>query len=356
MNKKETSKITNESVVRKTSEILLDKKNAAWKEIYMKYVKGIIENQEVYKKCAKFHVNKPLVVYSTMSKVKTDSKIKEFDLRFAGQSVGLIKIQNKNGVLKRDLTVSADKAKRAKDNFGFTCSKELKRVDWLSNDAREFRRFYYGCNSTVSVRIKSEEHRVESFLLNEFNKKTRAENKKLCNIKPVKLGGKFFQFSTALVASGHDPKIAITETSSQGGGIDILARVRHNKDGNRSRIAVIEIKDENNKNEPQEDVMFQALIYATFVGYLLCPKSECRNEWYKIFFNFNEKAKLPDGPLNIDVVTLMPKSSKDEAEETESIEIDDGSVILHPYTLYYKKDIDGNPVDFSGTLCDVLRK
>ena len=247
--------------------------------------------------------------------------------------------------------VSEKQSKYAKEHFGFTNSKEIEGEDWYSKEAREFRAFYVKQNSTNLINIKSEEHRIESFLLQKFSK-SKSEGKKLCNIQPVRLGGKFFQLTTPLSASNHIPSLSLTKDKkgATGGGIDILARVKHNHFG--FRFAVIELKDDNNDSECQEQVMYQALIYATFLAKLF--KSESGKKWYNILRPLNSKETDVPEKLMIDVVTLMPLGNSKEGE-LEPIEIPELNVTLYPYTLYYTKDQYGNPDVFSGTLYEELK-
>jgi hypothetical protein len=272
-----------------------------------------------------------------------------FDLRFAGQSVGMLRVNKENQV---KLLVSDKQAQYAKDHFHFESSKELKGkgADWRTDkDANSFRLFYYDQKSTEQIAIKSEEHRIENFMLSEFSKQTRKQEKKLCNIQPIRLGGKFFQLTTPLAGSTHEPSFSINEKNgATGGGIDILARVKHAPF--KSRIAIIELKDENNPNEPQELVMQQALIYATFIAHLLRSKSG--EKWWRIFReNYNEGI-IPTH-LNLDVVSLMPKGISSEGDLT-TIELEELNTSLNLYTLYYTTDNEGNPKEFSGTLKEAL--
>lgn len=359
----------NYNITKKTSKVLLE--NNAWESVYERYAKKIIKNKKKYGKNSKrFQVKKPLLVYSSIGKVKNDSKTTTYDLRFAGQSVGSIEVNKKDEV---KLTVSEGQAKYAKKHFNFSQSKEVKRVNWKENaDAIAFRRFYLENESTNQIAIKSPEHRIESKLLDEFSKDSREQNKLLCNIQPVRLGGKFFQLTTPLKGSTHIPTLSLTKkgNGATGGGIDILARVKHSPFN--SRIAIIELKDKNEDKEPQEVAMYQALIYATFIAHLL--RSRSGKLWWYIFKNYpsdrdklkNEKdyddfnkiskllANVPKH-IDLDVVTLMPIGTSNEGS-LDDIELRELNVTLHLYTLYYKEDRNGNPCEFVGTLVNELKK
>ena len=347
--------MTNIEIIKETSRVLLE--NNAWESIYDRYAKEIIRNKKKYGSNSRlFQVNSPLLVYSSIGKVKSSANTTAYDLRFAGQSVGLIEV-NKEKEVK--LTVSARQAKYAKEKFGFAESRELKHVNWKNDKgAISFRRFFLNNESTNNVAIKSPEHRIESELLKEFSKKTRKQDKRLCNIQPVRLGGRFFQLTTPLKGSTHTPTLSLTgnENGATGGGIDILARIKHSAFD--SRYAIIELKDENKDNESQEETMFQALIYATFMAHLFRSKSG-KYWWYLMKESPLEDNVLKDinvsEPINLDVITLMPEGSSGEGD-LGKLPVEGLNVTLHLYTLYYKTDEKGNPCEFVGTLVDELNK
>ena len=130
-----------------------------------------------------------------------------------------------------------------------------------------------------------------------------------------------------------------------GGGIDIMARIKHS--ASDTRLAIIELKDDNNNSEPQKDVMIQALSYATFIAHLL--RSKAGNKWWNLF---NFSGSVPDA-LNLDVVSLMPKGSSAEGCLVP-IRIDALNVVLTPYTLYYEINDKGQITGFSGTLLNEI--
>jgi len=366
-------KNNNEMKVDETLKVLKENDDVVW-EIYERYAQQIIINKGKYGSNSHlFQVKKPLLVYSSIGKVKCDSSTTEYDLRFAGQSVGLVKVDCSGEV---SLTVSESQAKRAKEKFNFVESESFDGVGWEKDEAIAFRRFYLNNESSKKIAIKSQEHRIESEMLKEFSKRTRKEDKKLCNIQPVRLGGKFFQLTTPLKGSTHIPTISLTpqRNGATGGGIDILARVKHS--ARDSRLAIIELKDENRKDESQEVAMYQALIYATFIAGLLRSKSgkywryifrdrEKRHNELRDVNDFSDFSKIKDmlsevpDTLDLDVVTLMPKPQICEYSQEgdlSDVKIDDLNVTLHLYTLYYETDAKGNPISFSGTLKESLMK
>jgi len=329
--------MTNKEVVEKTTAVLNE--NPEWVKRYKDYADAIRANQKEYEK-RRFQPRKPIQVYSSITRAK-DGK-KTYDLRFAGQSIGVVTV-DKTG----EVTLNNEgKTKSDKKVFGYT--KLLKDVPWGEEEAKAFRKFYDDLKATDTEKNSQKEHMIESLILTEFGKKTRALGKKLCNIRPVELCKKYFQLSTPLSASNHgkDPKYS----KDKGGGIDILARIKDLK--NKSQLVIIELKDENKDSECQEVVMFQALTYATFIAHLL--RSESGKDWWELF-GFHDNRVKDALTIDLYVATLMPKGSSKEGDR-EPIPVEGKNVILHPCTLYYETDEEGNITGFSeGTLLEKIK-
>lgn len=327
---------SNEETVKLSAQLL--KENTKWKVVYSEYAEAIKKNSASYKEYAKkFRKPSSLIVYTSIGRVKSSY---EYDLRFGGQSVG--KIEGKEDE-QPSLTVSDSQAKGICKILGREKFSSFNKVSWShDNRAKEFRKLFNEIKPTKNLGLHSKEHRIESKILDEFGKS--GSGKLLRNIQPIRLGGKFFQFITPFRASKHEPAIS---TSGNGGGIDILARVTHKN--NERRIAVIELKDENKLSEPQAEVMKQALIYATFIAYLL--RSESGNTWWNIF----EESNNVPANLHLDVVTLMPKGNSNEGCLND-IAIKELNATLHLYTLYYGVNTEGNPNNLKGKFAKTLKK
>lgn len=333
--------ISNKEVIKETLHLLND--NPEWRDRYAEYAEAIKKNSDKYGSNSRnFQLDKPLYVYSSITKAKNDSSTSTFDMRFAGQSVGEITV-NKKGLVS--LKVSDKQALYAKEHFGYDKAEGFS-AEWHTPIASKYRSLFSTQESTKETKIHSQEHRIENWMLAEFAKKTRKEGKLLCNIQPVRLGGKFFQLATPLSASKHGEKPKYS--SQNGGGIDILARVNHTINRRDNRFAVIELKDENKPEESQAMTIQQALTYATFLACLL--RSDSGNVWWNILGRSKE---VPDD-LIIDAVTLMPNEGASEEGSMEEIKIDELNVTIKPYTLYYKPDKNGNPMSFGGTLKETL--
>ena len=338
--------MSNKEIVKQARHYLEDNRNE-WEERYDKYAKKIDLDRYAEDR-KKFRILKPLNAYCSISRVEKLTKYTtSYDLRYQGQSIGEIIV--KNG--KVYLTTKGKKEKNTK-YFQYSKSWNSDNIEWNSTDAREFRKHFMSLDKSNA---HSPEHKIEQFLLSEFSKKTRSSEKKLCSIQPVRLGGLFFQMPTPLKASNHSKGQINPEYENQyGGGIDILARIKDKY--NNPKLAVLELKDENTEREPQNEVMWQALAYATFIAYLLRSKSG--TFWWEKVFGFKEGSLSKDKPLEIIVATIMPGREGTESLEGEldKIPIKGLNVELIPQTLYFNKDEKGNPTSFYGTFKDNLYK
>lgn len=320
-------------IVKDVNEMLT--KKPEWEQRYAKYAQIIQKNESIYKEGkTRFQPKSPLYRYTSYSKVKGNI---EYDIRFCGQSVATVTSQNDG------ISISTEgKDESTKKFFGI----EIRLVDepWSSTEASKFRAAFKK-ELQKKEKAKSREHHVENILLAEFGKK-KSDNKKLCNIQPIRLCGLFFQMPTPLTAS----KGTISFAAANGGGIDILARVRHKKKYGGRRICVMELKDENKSDEPPQKVMKQAVAYATFIARLL--RSESGNNWYKIFGFSNET--VPD-ELTIDVSVVMPYDEvrNENFETIEPIQVAENTY-LKLYSLYFIRNENGVR-EFVGSLKDDMK-
>ena len=337
---------SNEGITDKVLELL--NKTPEWAAIYAEYAEGIIKNQDDYKKARKFRVPNPLLCYSSIVKVKSKSPNKKYSLRYYGQELATI-IMNSNWKCP-ELSLTKTQASFLNTYIEKDGLEEGKKIAWHEEIANRIRSTMK--NSKEKLKTHSPEHEKESRLLYEF-----ANGKTLSDIQPVKLGGLFFQLTTPIKASDHKigPQISLRKnnkgkySSASGGGIDILARVKNHFGDNNSefRLAIIELKDETKKSEPQRVVMQQALSYATFIVKLL--RSESGVKWYNIFRDQKKKQNEVPKKLKIDVITLMPKDTKGEDEIGELIPIKIGEDTLYPYTLYFDYNDKEKEFTFEGT-------
>lgn len=291
-------KITKEydPVVKKAQKLLSDKERE-WKPRY----KGYLEEIKKFKMKVKAHEKDPLYHYTTIS---NDSNNKpRIILRYKGQEVASLVTRNNETYLKLDKKTRKNNKEKLGINIPSLDNIEL--VLWNSPKAKEFRNAF---NPDIN-KNNNLEHTVESAIITEFNKKRKAQEKKIVGIQPIKLNNKRFQMPTPFGAStlSSSEKGELKYSGNYGGGIDILAR---RKKGNKSYITVIELKyKEENKDLPNpENVMRQAIAYAVFIRELVRSEKASGKAWYK-WFGMNEKFYAD--PLVIKCVVAMP-GIKDE--------------------------------------------
>ncbi|MDX1828239.1 MAG: hypothetical protein R3342_01715 [Lutibacter sp.] len=310
--------------------------NKEWVNRFNRYANFITLNtQNHINGRRKFNIQWPFHLYSKISDLKNKYTL-HYDLRFKGQSVATLTVKN-------DTVTISTKDKEEKNKQWFNIELSLKNVLWKGITASEYRKAF---KESTYKRGKSPEHALESSLLSEFRQQKK-RLKSLYNIQPVLLANSFFQMPTPLTASKKEIKYA-----RKGGGIDILARVKH--EDYQVRLCVMELKDEYNPSEPPEKVMSQAIAYATFIAHLLRSKSG--KNWYNIF---GFSGDVPE-TLIIDTSIVMPypKNGKVKHIKQEKIKIFDNTHI-ELYDLYFKDNTateEGNNYKFIGSLKDVMLK
>jgi len=296
--------------------LLLLEENPEWEERYARYAKEIhahlADNLSVRKG---FREWSPLKVYLNVSGAKSDRASVRFELRYLGQTVALLK-----GSPDRLLVTKAFDVLNERD---FDCPIRLDGAPWEGHDAARFRHFFKDrapARNTTN-RKGNQEHRLESLLLSEFEKTT---GKKLPHIQPVKIANCRFPMPTPLSASHHD---RIKYSGVYGGGIDILART--GSGGSRTRLCVIELKDENTRREPPEDAMKQAVAYATFLRTLL--RSSAGKDWWGLL-GFG--GSVPKS-LVLQAACAMPSNDNNQYFHSERLSLGDDAIELH--SIYFNE-------------------
>ena len=282
-----------------------------WEALYSSYAKDMIKNKAVFAEARKkFRVYKPLHAYLTIGKAK-DKRVL-FDLRYMGQSVGTISVKGDDVLL----SVSDSQAKNSKTHFNYKSGSFIN-VDWKnSKDAKAFRAFF---TEDGRGKPRQNEHRVESALFSEIGK-TKSAGKNMCNITPVSYAGTRIHMKTAISAckSGKKGMITITEA---GGEIDLLCRRSIKAGRGESRLVVVEIKDENKKDESFDIAMKQAISYAVFICELI--HSTAGSSWMELWGMQNQKKT----GFTIDCAVAMPKGESKPSYSGDKIEYisEDGS-------------------------------
>jgi hypothetical protein len=257
-----------------------------------------------------------------------------FNLRYLGQAVANLKVSDTKVNLFTPAKSAKDKNNKYAENNEkhFNCKIKMKREgnSWISSQAERFRKHF----SLFPPRNNSgghgnEEHRIESMFLTELSKKEgKHKNCLLRNIQPIKIAEVArFQMLTPFKASDKKELSYAEKKPEKGGGIDILARARK---GNSTKLCIMEVKDEYRQGESQRTVIKQALAYATFIRELL--RSDCGNDWWRIFMPSESKSSIPD-KLILYVVCIMPFcediNRTDKSFSGKKLKIENDELDLH---------------------------
>ena len=288
-----------------------------WEPQYARYAQELTRKKHQISIARKsFRVLEPLSCYITIGEVTAGSQT-AFDLRFLGQSVGSVVVKA-NG--RRVLRVSKEKAGNSKKYFQYPLG-AIADDDWSSGRlAQQFRSFYRTLSGQQNIFPRQREHMVESALFSELEK-TCGTEKTLNFIQPVTyIAHTRFHMKTALAASRAPADTA--HCSASGGEIDIFCRFRH---GNRSRLTVIEVKDENNSGETFSLAIKQAITYAVFIREL--ARSESGPLWMNLWGMGNQPWA---GGFTINAVAAMPKGSTTDFSFTkQTIHLGQDHIELH---------------------------
>lgn len=289
-----------EDTIKTVKELLVN--DQEWKSRYAGYIDTILSNPEIITNARKkFNVPSQFTLHMSVSKANEVTKnVVKFDLRYHGHNIGCLKVNKETvkleAVKNNDIISAMNKAGRVDED------KLEGKINW--DEASEFRTIYAKLEEDIQNNnaklTKNKEHELESKLLKNFSKKS-SDEKIICNIQPVTMlkESLFFQMPTPLKAS--NAKDGIIEYSAEnGGGIDILARIGH---GKNTHLAIIELKDKYEKNEPPEKAICQAIAYATFIRELLRIK-ESGEKWWS-FFGFG--GDVPKS-LKLFAIIAMPNS------------------------------------------------
>ncbi len=332
-----------ESTVLKVQKLLNEKD---WKIRYEDYANKIHAKLDSIKLSKTlFHQWEPLYLYMNVTEAKKSlNSDVSFNLRYQGQAVATLKIIDTIASIStkkvEDKAVCiSTKEFEAKNKRDFNCLEKLDNCLWNSKEASRFRdHFSKKLKRTVVSKKRNEEHRIESLLLTEFSKKKK-EDKALCKIQPVKLSKVCrFPMPTPISASGSGD---VTFSGANGGGIDILARVRK---GGSTKLCIIEVKDENKPSEPPKKAILQGLAYAIFIRELLRSKSG--DLWWKIY-GFEKPIKKSN---HLMVACAMPSNkNNDESFKNEIINFDDesGDTIQLQYIYFEEKNNEIIEIDSS---------
>jgi hypothetical protein len=250
----------------------------AWEKKYSDYAGELIMNEHNIKERRKsFHIVEPLHVYTTIGMAKNNSY--SFDMRYLGQSIAAISVSK--DTTNKSVTLSTKK-QTIKNDARFMYKTAIENEDWHNSQAaKDFRKHFkkifseYINNTTAKPLLpRQKEHMWESRLFSEFEK-SKSDFKAILGIQPVSFAGCRFHMKTALKGSSGEKDL-----SKKGGEIDVFCR---QKNGNKLKLSIIEVKDENKRSESLEVTMKQALAYTVFIRELLRSSQDNGSKWLKIW-------------------------------------------------------------------------
>lgn len=291
------------------------RENPEWADRYGGYIATLAEKKAAgsfSRAQRQFAVPAPFQLYLSLSMAihKCTAKHTAFELRFHGQSVAVLFVDNQK---EKTVSLQVKKApaiykvlrEKAEADAAYLDSLDSSALyDWHGEEAKNFRRIYTDLERALATNGQSHllgqpEHDMESFLLANYAKK-RSDEKEIAYIQPVTMldTSARFQMPTPIKASSVKNGIdTLAYAGKSGGGIDILARVGS---GRSTTLAVMELKDENKDSEPPRKVICQAIAYATFLRELL--RSETGEGWWR-FFGFG--GSVPK-KLTLKAIVVMP--------------------------------------------------
>lgn len=273
-----------------------------WQERYVRYMRAIQQHLPEAT-AARRAFPRDIRPFHCYTKIGTLNKNPcDFDLRFLGQSVGMLKSMGG----KARLVVDSDQEKANRDYFDCTLG-TIKGADWShGKEASSFRDHFEKklAQENTIPKTRFPEHMVESALFTELEKEAGA-TKELTGIQPIMvegLRGTRFHMKTALSAS-NAAEGKLPEVSEDGGEIDIFCRWRR---GNQSRLTVIELK----KDRKQfQNVLRQAIAYAVFIREL--ARSPSGLDWMQLWRPRNKPWQGESFTINAVAAMPMPKRKQD---------------------------------------------
>jgi hypothetical protein len=300
--------------IAETTRALL-KKNSEWKERYAGYAREISDNSSTIRGVrSTFREWSPLNVYLNISSAKNAKHSVGFELRYMGQTVARL-TGRKDGKHK----LSTTKELKEPNQRDFNCRICLSSADWDGMDAKQFRDFFRKRPPRTGPK-GNEEHNVQSMLLTAFS---TGEGKVIRHIRPVTISGVRFPMPTPISASNPNN---IRYSKHHGGGLDIP--VRTGTGGKATRLCVMELKDENERREPPQKAMQQAIAYAIFIRELL--RSDSGRDWWRLFGFHGE---IPE-PLELYAVCVMPSNDNNDYS-FRNMELKIAGDIIKLHYLYF---------------------
>jgi len=295
------------------AESVLAENQDKWSPLWGRWADELLDSEDNIKAAkTNFRERPPLRIYMPIGEAKKSKKKCRFALRYFGKDVAEIETLF-DGKTPPYLSFDDTKETHRRSNrksFGMQMQEKSFKAPWDSKPSAEFRKFF-----KEMQRPDADEHMLESMVLDEMGKNTSDKFEgTLRYIQPVKLFGEVrFQMKIPFSANQGIPNY-----STNGGGIDILARIGRSKDTN---LAVLELKKEAKK--AYKKAIAQSIIYSIGVIFLLRDKSN-GSKWWKLF---GFKRDLPKA-ITVGAVPTIPFSIREEFEkEKDFLGVQDGSLI-----------------------------
>jgi len=269
-----------------------------------------------------FHQWDPLRVYVSVAKVRSSNSCVRFSLRFYGQEVGELSVNNGRVILR--LT----KRHSEKNQKYFKCELKSGDYDWNGQEAIRFRSFFKEkavSSNGKPEEVKSIEHRVESKFIQEMLKGSGKFGVSGLEIQPVTIAGCPLQFPVPISASTGQPKPGY-------GNIDILAR--HRGKNRKTRLSVWELKKPYVYGHPAS----QAYIYALTLLHIL-RRTKNGSRWYRLFGYKNPIPKSVEIEAVVAITGDKKRKFDEEKDELQrSTPFDIGGDKIELYAAYYGEE------------------
>lgn len=314
--------------------------NKEWVARFRKYINDMTSNESLVNGIDSWlrKIEDPLFGYSCINDITNfKNGSATIDMRFAGQSVFKVKIKkaNASNIWNIDKVLIDKKQHERNQRYyeDYPCAltstlKESQDHNFVFDNLCSYYNAFPN-RITGKNRVNNNEHKLESQVLTSIARISSAD-KPYKGIQPIRFLNLRFQMPTPFKASDAK-KGKLQYAFSNGGGIDILARVGR---GIHSRLTIIELKD--NYENPDKAIK-QAIIYATFIRRLLRTDAADNLLWWK-FFGYKNNS-IPS-QLSINVIIAMPSNPKGDSKNIEMmVKYEEDQFNLH--SMYF------NNIDFS---------
>ena len=274
-------------------------KSKDWQKAYDEQAKVLSESKTLLDQFYKKIKGYEQIQFYLVEVTPVQDNILTIEARYKGQQIAIIKIS------KDKTTISTNPYNETNKKI-FNCDLELDEVNLDTKETYQFLEFYN--KDRVPQGKIQEQSRIQAMFLDEFSK-TKAYDKLLLGIQPIKYGNLFVQIPTL----------------SNNEYIDILTRTKIRK------LTIIENLD---KDKKPDEILSKATEKAIFLFNLL--RTNQGQQWYK---NFGFHGRVTPH-LTIKVVLAVPKQLEGKCKEFDPFELRAGTDSIEFYHLTYEADQD----------------